>query len=62
MRSFVSNNDGIDGDKKFNTKVNIGPKLVRMAFHDALDNNNLVDVNGTAFNGRTGIDYCLYSP
>ena len=33
-----------------------------MVFHDALDFNNLVDGNNKTVVGRTGVDYCLYSP
>jgi hypothetical protein len=27
-----------------------------------MDYNNLIDIKNNTFKGRTGVDYCLYSP
>lgn len=39
MRQFLS--DGF-GKADISKRLNIGPKLVRMVFHDSLDHDNLV--------------------
>ena len=48
-------------------KIIVGPKLIRMLFHDSIDRNNLIDKHGsraTYENGTTilgGVDFCLYT-
>jgi hypothetical protein len=49
MRSFLSNFKDLN-NKEFG-KVNFGAKLIRMVFHDAVDNDNLVDANNEKYTG-----------
>lgn len=59
MRSFLNTAFGTSDIQK---KVRVGPKLVRMVFHDSVDFDNLVDINDKKYSGGSGVDYCLYAP
>lgn len=41
--------------------MDLGPKLVRMVFHDSMDYGNSIDKNNNTYTGSQGVDYCLYS-
>jgi hypothetical protein len=58
LRNFLNNNFG--SDHSIN-RMDLGPKLVRMVFHDAMDYGNSVDKNNNTYVGSQGVDYCLYS-
>lgn len=58
MRKYVDNSIGT---QNLSSKLTVGPRLIRMTFHDALDFNNSITIANLTYNGSQGIDGCLMS-